>query len=226
MNYEWQSLMSKFNNIVENLKKITLKILTFVFVRIVKVISMTWRYDVNYRKLDENELRVSKSKFIFIFWHNRMLPAWHYLSKFNSAALVSQSKDGTILTNILVQWGIEVIRGSSSKGGKEALEDLQNKVKSNHILMTPDGPRGPIYKVKPGCLIISAREKSNIILVGVEIKEKFTFHKSWDKFEFPLPFSKIIIDLEKIEIIPNDDRDFINSKLEEVELLLKKINKI
>lgn len=218
--------MSKLNIFIDNIKNTTLKILTFVFVRIVKVISMTWRYDVNFRNLDENELRVSKSKFIFIFWHNRMLPAWHYLSKFNSAALVSQSKDGAILTNILEQWEIEVIRGSSSKGGKEALEDLQNKVKTKHILMTPDGPRGPIYKVKPGCLIISAREKSNIILVGVEIKERFIFHKSWDKFEFPLPFSKIIINLEKIEIIQNDDREYINSKLEEVELLLNKINKI
>jgi hypothetical protein len=64
------------------------------------------------------------------------------------------------------------------------------------------------------------------ILVGVEIKEKFRFHKSWDKFEFPLPFSKILIDFEKIEIMQNDDRDYINAKSLAIEVLLNNINKI
>lgn len=219
--------MSDNKSKIKLFKNFLNRILGVIFVHLINFIASTWRIRTkNATAYTLEEILDEDEKCVFVFWHNKMLPAWYYLSDYNVAALVSQSKDGSILTSILELWGVEVIRGSSSKGGKEALELLQEKVRTKHILMTPDGPRGPIYKVKPGCLIISAREKSNIILVGVEIKEKFTFKKSWDKFEFPLPFSKIIINFEKIEIIPNDDRDFINSKLEEVELLLNKINKI
>src|SRR3974377_819178 len=84
------------------------------------------------------------SKKIFVFWHKNMLIGWWIFRNNNPIALVSQSSDGEILTNILKKWNYELTRGSSSKGGKEALNELIEKTNTgNPIIITPDGPRGP-----------------------------------------------------------------------------------
>ena len=98
---------------------------------------------------------------IFIFWHSKMLTGWYIFKNKNPAALVSQSKDGAILSKLLNMWKYEVVRGSSSKGGKEAVDKLIELVKSGrNAIITPDGPRGPAGQIKNGPLIIS--NKSNV----------------------------------------------------------------
>lgn len=163
-------------------------------------------------------------KYIFVFWHQKMLPAWYFLSKINSKAIVSLSKDGDILSKILKKWGVDAIRGSSSKGGKEALDNLLIAIENNHLLITPDGPRGPIFEFKAGAVIVSARKKKEIVLVGVNIKNKYIFNNSWDKFQFPLPFSKIEITLNKIDLATSDKRDYVNNYLIEIKNKLDNIN--
>lgn len=120
-----------------------------------------------------------------------MLVGWWIFKNRNYTALVSQSKDGEILTKILTKWNYNVVRGSSSKGGKEALMEIIEIAKlKRSVVITPDGPRGPAEEMKNGAFIIS--HESNVPLIPVKIiyKHKFIFKKSWDKFEVPLPFSK------------------------------------
>ncbi|MEP7146432.1 MAG: DUF374 domain-containing protein, partial [bacterium] len=89
------------------------------------------------------------SNFIFIFWHSKMLIGWWLFHNRRSAALVSQSKDGEILNKILIHWDYKVIRGSSSKGGKDALNELTALVRKGFsAVITPDGPRGPLNEIK------------------------------------------------------------------------------
>ena len=112
----------------------------------------------------------------------------------NPAALVSQSKDGAILSKLLNMWKYEVVRGSSSKGGKEAVDKLIELVKSGrNAIITPDGPRGPAGQIKNGPLIISNKSNVPIIPVRIFYENKKILEKSWDKFEIPFPFSKCII---------------------------------
>lgn len=211
--------------IIELLEKIGI----FLFVKLIVLISFTWRIKIK----DKNKLNYlqlmdkNNENLIFTFWHQKMFPVWYYIPKLfpnKVAALVSKSKDGQILTNILYHWGIEVVSGSSSKGGKEALEILQSKIKTKHILITPDGPRGPIFQFKAGALLISARESKKIVLVGVNIIEHFTFTKSWDKFQFPFPFTKIILDFEIIENIKSDEKVIIDYNIEILNRQLNNIN--
>lgn len=155
-------------------------------------------------------------KYIFVFWHQKMLPAWYFLSKINSIAIVSLSKDGEVLSKILSKWGVKTIRGSSSKGGKEALENLMIASEKHHLLITPDGPRGPIFEFKAGAVIVSARKQKEIVLVGVNIHNKYVFKRSWDKFQFPMPFTKIDITLDKTDAAKSDERHYINDYLIEM----------
>jgi len=155
---------------------------------------------------------------IFIFWHSKMLTGWYIFKDKNPAALVSQSKDGEILNNLLKKWKYEVVRGSSSKGGKDAVDKLIDLVKSGkNAVITPDGPRGPAGQIKNGPLIISNKCNIPIIPVNIIYKNKKTLMKSWDKFEIPMPFSKCIITFGNKfnygEYLYDDDLEDFKSKL-------------
>lgn len=120
-----------------------------------------------------------------------MLAGWYLFRNSKAASLVSQSKDGEILTRILDKWGYKVIRGSSSQGGKESLAELTAISKQGYkAIVTPDGPRGPKEEIKNGVLKLSFETGKPIIPVKIIYKNKFVLDKSWDNFEIPYPFSK------------------------------------
>jgi lysophospholipid acyltransferase (LPLAT)-like uncharacterized protein len=127
---------------------------------------------------------------IFVFWHGNMLAGWYLFRHKGFYALISKSKDGDILTRLLEKWKYNVVRGSSSKGGKEALAELKNGlVRGESCVMTPDGPRGPAKEFKNGALILSLETGAPIIPVKVTYASSKVLDKSWDKFAIPLPFS-------------------------------------
>lgn len=142
-------------------------------------------------KLNVHNRPDESKNFIFIFWHSKMLTGWYLFRGKGYAALVSKSKDGEILSNILTKWKYKTIRGSSSKGGREALLELKEKLNNNNSsVLTPDGPRGPSNEIKNGALILSFETGVPIIPVKMVNRKKIILKKSWDKFEIPLPFSR------------------------------------
>ncbi len=163
----------------------TLKLSEKILILLMHVISKTWRFKF------EGDFPAMPA--VIAFWHGEMLPCWKVFGKYSPKAVVSQSKDGEILSTLLNKWGFEVLRGSSSKGGKEVLEMMTENVKNSFLLITPDGPRGPIQKFKPGAVITAKRAEVPLVLCRAKIENKYVFKKSWDNFQFPLPFSSIKI---------------------------------
>ena len=162
------------------LKKIGLKFLPLLINLLIK----TFRIKIHNKPSEDKN-------YIFIFWHSQMLIGWWLFKDRRAAALVSKSKDGDILNRVLLKWNYKVIRGSSSQGGKEAINDISEFVnKNNSAVLTPDGPRGPAKEIKNGALIISNRCGLPVIPVKIIYQRKKVLSKSWDKFEIPLPFSK------------------------------------
>lgn len=155
---------------------------------------------------------------VFMFWHGSMLMPWFINRERDLTAVVSQSKDGQILTRLLIRFKYKLIRGSSSKDSKDVMNEMQ-KVLANgdSLAVTPDGPRGPIHKMKIGGLIASVRTQKPIVLCGTAYSKKFVLN-SWDKFEIPKPFSKAILVFSDKKYVkqglPNSDYDKINSELE------------
>ncbi|MBK8945517.1 MAG: lysophospholipid acyltransferase family protein [Ignavibacteriae bacterium] len=129
--------------------------------------------------------------YVLAFWHGKMIAPWFLFRNTNSSTIISSSKDGSILANILGKWNYDVHRGSSSKGGKEVLESLILSAQNGkNVLITPDGPKGPIHKMKAGAVITAKKSDVPIILLGVSNKNKFVL-RNWDKFEIPKFFSEI-----------------------------------
>jgi len=158
---------------------------------VISILVKTFRIErVNADKIEK--LSRENQNFVLAFWHSSMLIPWYLHRKKNFAAIVSQSKDGEILTRILLNWKYEMIRGSSHIGGKEAMQLLIDKLDENFsIAITPDGPTGPPKKMKAGAVVAAKKTGKPLFLVGISIKNKIVFN-SWDKFEFPKPFTKIV----------------------------------
>jgi lysophospholipid acyltransferase (LPLAT)-like uncharacterized protein len=129
--------------------------------------------------------------FILAFWHGTMLYPWYRHRKRGYLALTSLSKDGDILAKTLKYWKYTVARGSSSKGGREALNKMiRFAASSGAVTITPDGPRGPRLEMKPGAVLAAKKSGKPLILLGVGYKKKKVL-RNWDKFEVPYPFSKV-----------------------------------
>lgn len=138
-----------------------------------------------------DKLLSSGQNIVFAFWHGTMLIPWYLQRNKNFSALVSQSKDGDLLANILTKWNYDIARGSSHKGGKKALEILLNKIRENHsVSITPDGPTGPPRIMKAGAVIIAQRSSIPLVLCGIGYDKKYVFN-SWDKSEIPKLFSRV-----------------------------------
>jgi len=163
---------------------------------LLNIICSTWQIKVSGTKPID--------KGIVLFWHGLMLPGWYIFRKSSAYAVVSLSKDGQILSDLLSSWNFKLIRGSSSKGGRQVLEEITNICSEKIILMTPDGPRGPKNEMKPGAVIASVRTGSPIYLCKINIGMKYIFKKSWDNFILPLPFSRISIDFSEPIRLSND----------------------
>ena len=168
---------------------------------------------------------IKKKSIIVCFWHGRMLMTpfcWNYETKFKM--LISEHRDGRIISNAVAHLGIETISGSSNKkkisSAKRIIEELH---RFNVVGITPDGPRGPKEKVKEG--IISLQKKTNSIIIPLSYSARFKIKlKSWDDFLFIFPFNKFVaVWGNPIKYDPNKD---LKHNLQLVDDELNRITKL
>ncbi|MFH1123245.1 MAG: lysophospholipid acyltransferase family protein [Pseudomonadota bacterium] len=112
--------------------------------------------------------------------------------------MISQSMDGDIIAGVARRTGWCPVRGSSSKGGKEALKVMIGRLKETglaaHIM---DGPRGPIGRVKRGAIRL-ALEANAVIVPFYVSADRAWFFKSWDRFFLPKPFARVTLRYDNI----------------------------
>lgn len=141
-----------------------------------------------------------KKPCILLFWHGRQLfMPWIYLRHHHPkkapamTALISQHEDGRMIAAGMRFLGIGSVAGSSSRGGLRALFLLIKKLQDNsHIAITPDGPKGPVHKLKNGALFIAQRSGASIYPSSFSAERYWKF-KSWDGMIFPKPFSRAVM---------------------------------
>ena len=130
---------------------------------------------------------------IYISWHQRFFPGIVFLAREKPIAImISESRDGELISRIVDRMGWHSVRGSSTRGGIKALLKLKRLVqqgyKVGHIV---DGPTGPFAVVKSG-LIYMAQITGLPVVPLIFSPEKKWILKSWDRFMIPKPFTRII----------------------------------
>lgn len=145
-------------------------------------------------------------KRLYIFWHE-YIPYMLYLRKrCNLTMLLSRHKDADILGEVADIFGFGTVRGSTSKGGAEAVRTMMQKSKQCHLTMTPDGPRGPRRKLSRGCIFLASKLQIPLILLGLGYDRPWRM-PTWDKFAVPKPFSRArCIFSPEIFVPPNLDK--------------------
>lgn len=162
----------------------------FVLSSSVNVLCKTLRITLINRSAVE-ELKNKKIPFVLAFWHRTMFLPWYLHRNENFTALTSKSKDGDLLARLLTKWKYNVIRGSSSSGGDDALNAMIESAKGGSaVSITPDGPGGPVFEMKAGAVITAKKSGIPLVLLGVGYKKKKVLN-SWDRFEIPKPFSSV-----------------------------------
>ena len=191
---------------------------------LVRVVSATLRYRWTDRSGYFDDGPASPA--IYCVWHNRLalclIVYYGYVKKHNQtpgmAAMVSASKDGGFLANILECFRVQPVRGSSSRRGPQALLELTSWAERGYDLaITPDGPRGPRYVVQEGVMGLAQVTGLPIVPVSYSLGWKLQA-KSWDRFQVPLPFSRCEMVLGKAVRVPREvsdaEREVLRQQLE------------
>jgi hypothetical protein len=174
------------------------------------------------------------SQAIYCTWHNRLALCMKMYftfsgerrSKAGIAGLVSASRDGAFLSAILQRFGVQPVRGSTSRRGGQALLELKTWAERGYDLaITPDGPRGPRYIVQDGAMVIAQVTGLPIVPASYHLKWKIQM-KSWDGFQIPLPFSICTVTAGEIFNVPRDIPDAARVELlKQLEAELRVISK-
>jgi lysophospholipid acyltransferase (LPLAT)-like uncharacterized protein len=159
-----------------------------------KYVYFTSRFEFAWPADYDKSKFLSEKSVIFAFWHNRLAIAPAIFKGHNDIyALISPHSDGKIISNVVSKFDFGVIEGSTNKGSTRALKTIIRKLSlGSNIVITPDGPRGPLYKINSNITNISEKYNIKIIPLSFNSSRNFTL-KSWDKLIIPLPFSTIKI---------------------------------
>lgn len=134
-------------------------------------------------------------RYIGALWHNRLLLLPHVIRRFlpqrHGAALISASRDGALLADLVQRFGFDVVRGSSSRKGVAAMLQLADVMANGRdAVITPDGPRGPAYEMGGGIVFLAQKSGAAVVPINMEYSSYWRL-KSWDRFILPRPFSRV-----------------------------------
>lgn len=202
------------------------KILARVISPLMRLWRLTLRIErVNYPVFRDPEIQAQKP--VVVLWHDEIFPLILAHENEGKVCVVSQSQDGELLAQVLENFGFLTARGSSSRGGMRALVAAKRIMDKRGVgaIFTADGPRGPRHQVKPGAVFLATRCASPILPVRVIMDRTKIFHKAWDKFQLPLPFSRCtIIYGDPIYLSqPTGDADSMDQQCREVEQAMHKL---
>lgn len=169
------------------------RILPFLIAPIYWCLSRTWRIkEYGPKEVLCSFVQKERQPCLYAHWHGDELVLVGYYSYRKLAVLASLSKDGTIMANTLRLLGYRVFRGSSSRGGARGLIGLIRAVKENsQASLAVDGPKGPIYEVKPGIVELALRTGKPIVPVRTKAASAWYIPKAWNKSYLPKPFSSV-----------------------------------
>jgi len=154
------------------------------------MLAWTWRFEL-FDCEPKDALVREKAPFIYAIWHCELLPLVWFHRRERCTILVSAHEDGGYLAAAAERWGYRLIRGSSSRGGPAGLRGMIRALDGGKVVATtPDGPKGPAKRAKPGLLMAARAAGVPIIGVRASAADAWTFN-SWDRFVLPKPFAKI-----------------------------------
>jgi len=173
----------------------------------IAIIGPTLRYSISWEDDSVPPDTLFEKPVIYSFWHRCVFPAAWLWKKSAIAVMVSRSFDGEYIARIIERFGFVAVRGSSSRGGAEALLGMGAQLERGAtVAFTIDGPRGPKYVAKPGPVRLSKVTGQPMAAFYVALSDAWIL-KTWDQFMIPKPFSKALARMSRKISVPPDATD-------------------
>ncbi|MEJ2717142.1 MAG: lysophospholipid acyltransferase family protein [Deltaproteobacteria bacterium] len=209
--------------------RIWFRLVLFLVPRLVsayfKLVDRTSRKIFLNRDYEEQVCR--KRPFTCACFHGTMLFPVYYCRRYPGVVMVSRSWDGELIDRCLRRWGYDTTRGSSSRGGKDALHEMIEILKERKYCsgLAVDAPRGPSRQVKMGIVVI-ARETGDPVVPLVSWATRQIKFNSWDRMILPLPFSTIVMAFGKPAEVPQGlTTDEYEALRQEIEVEMNRVSK-
>ena len=207
-------------------QRILLRLISSACYLAIRLICPTLRYSLSWEEPPSPPGAVFEKLVIYSFWHRAVFPAAWIWKRLGIAVMVSRSFDGEYIARIIEKFGFVAVRGSSSRGGSEALRDMKKELeKGTSVAFTIDGPRGPKYVAKPGPVLLARTSGMPMAAFYVALSDAWVL-KTWDEFMIPKPFSKALVRISsKVRVPAQADevqlRDFRNLLQQALERVTK-----
>ncbi len=165
--------------------------------------TLTYHFRYQDPAVDPVNARCTGVRYVYAFYHEVMLFPAYYWPWPEMHILISEHRDGELITQVVSRLGFSVVRGSTTRGGTRALREMTLRIDQGHLCVTPDGPRGPRRVVHQGVAYLSSRTGFPIVGVGMAFKRPFRAN-SWDRFCIPRPFSPAACVVPAPVVVPHD----------------------
>lgn len=169
---------------------------------------------IRFVRVREEILDQYKNGFVIACWHGQQLIGFYHFRGKGYTILSSEHRDGDYSSSIMRRFGWRIVRGSSTRGAVRGLINLlDNLRKGIPVVLTPDGPRGPIYHIEPGVIYLAQKTGAPVIPLAFAFS-KAIYLRTWDKFVVPAPFCRCVVQY--------GDPIFVNKKLDENQMETEK----
>jgi lysophospholipid acyltransferase (LPLAT)-like uncharacterized protein len=144
-----------------------------------------------------------RDRYIYAFWHENMLFFAERFARNDAWVLISQHADGQLIAEACRHLRVRTIRGSTKRGGAEALREMVRVGHRGHLVITPDGPRGPRRHVQQGLVFLAAQTGLPIAPIGIGFERAWRA-RSWDRLALPCPWSLVTVVTDQPIRVPPD----------------------
>lgn len=161
---------------------------------IYRALHATWR--VSFDECESFRTALAQRRpVVFAHWHGDELGLVFLFGRYRTATLASQSRDGALMSGFVERFGGTTVRGSSSKGAAAGLRALVQACRreGHNVSFAVDGPKGPLYSVKPGVFEFSRLLDAPVYTISVGASRAWVLRRSWNRALLPKPFARVHI---------------------------------
>jgi lysophospholipid acyltransferase (LPLAT)-like uncharacterized protein len=160
--------------------------------------------------------RVGDRPWVLAFWHGTQWPLLAWRRRRRTVVLVSLSRDGSLQARALAVQGLDVVRGSTSRGGARGLAALVRVMRRDGVdaAFAVDGPRGPRGVVQGGAIIAARSSGAVVVPATGRVRRGVVLRRAWDKFAIAWPFTAVDVELgAPVDPDARDARELVERSL-------------
>lgn len=184
----------------------TFPVAAFLGAWVLRLWRLTWRVRGTSRQdvLARRAARGGRPGTIYLVWHSRILLGAPTFSGIGLSVLISLHGDGEYIARTVERMGFGTIRGSTTRGGARALREVVEVLRAGgDVIVTPDGPRGPRFRVQQGCVAAASLAGADVVPVAFEAGRARRL-RSWDRFVLPGVFTRVLVRTGEPIAVPPD----------------------